>query len=192
MTFNKKILILSSVLLSIAVLEGAYLITLVTSPANASPIYQNAIQEKSYWDVPIVVPTNTPEGSKDQIQAIVSYFTASVNETDDEPCITADGTNICNIEENIIAANWLPFNTKVKIDGKIYRVADRMNQRYQKPYVDILVKTKFEARRLGRQKKMLEVVTEEPKVVEEVKFGMVEFERMFQPVFPSNTLKQKP
>lgn len=88
-------------------------------------------------------------------QVIVSYYTASLDETDDTPCITADGTNICGNEEKIVACNWLPFDTIVEIDGVDYRVADRMNRRYQKPYMDVLVNTKEEAFEKGRQNKVI-------------------------------------
>lgn len=92
------------------------------------------------------------------LSATISYYTASKDETDSTPCITADGTNICPAREGIIAANWLPVGTKVKIDGKVYRVADRMNQRYQWPYMDVLVESKALAKKNGRQNKKVEIL----------------------------------
>ena len=76
---------------------------------------------------------------------LVSCYTASPDETDDEPFITADGTDLRKIKDNVVAINWLPLGTKVEIAGKKYVVRDRMNKRYGKHHVDILVKTKAEA-----------------------------------------------
>lgn len=92
------------------------------------------------------------------LSATISYYTASKDETDSTPCITADGTNICPAREGIIATNWLPVGTKIKVDGKVYRVADRMNQRYQWPYMDILVESKAIAKKNGRQNKEVEIL----------------------------------
>lgn len=86
-----------------------------------------------------------------RVTAEVSSFTASQDETDNTPCITADGTNICGANENIVANNCLKFGTKVEIDGIVYRVADRMNARYGCNHYDILKNNKTEAINFGRQ-----------------------------------------
>lgn len=67
-------------------------------------------------------------------------------------------TNICESDEKIVACNWLQFDTIVEIDGEKYRVADRMNRRYQKPYMDVLVETKEEAFEKGRQTKLIYLI----------------------------------
>jgi 3D (Asp-Asp-Asp) domain-containing protein len=67
-------------------------------------------------------------------------------------------TNICESDEKIVACNWLPIDTMIEIDGEVYRVADRMNRRYQKPYMDILVDTKEEALEKGRQTKLIYLI----------------------------------
>ena len=103
--------------------------------------------EQTAWAEALSAPAPTWKDSS----VIVSYYTASPDETDDSPCYTADMTFICPAKENIVAANWLPINTKVEIGGKIYRVADRMNRRYGEGYMDILVESKHVAMELGRQ-----------------------------------------
>lgn len=90
----------------------------------------------------------------EQTEVILSYYTASSDETDNNPFITADGTDLRQ-DKKVVACNWLPFNTLVEIDGEVYRVADRMNRRYQKPYMDVPVETKAEAFRRGRQTKQV-------------------------------------
>lgn len=67
-------------------------------------------------------------------------------------------TNICESDEKVVACNWLPIDTMIEIDGEVYRVADRMNRRYQKPYIDILVDTKEEAFEKGRQTKLIYLI----------------------------------
>lgn len=90
-----------------------------------------------------------------EYNVIVTCYTASVDETDDTPFITADGTDLRKTKENIIAANWLPFGTKVLINGKEYIVRDRMNKRFKEYHVDILVGSKEEAYKCNRYQKML-------------------------------------
>ncbi len=67
---------------------------------------------------------------------IVRYITATaysstVDQCDDTPFITANGNHV---RDGIIAANFLPFGTKVKIPelygDKIFSVEDRMNSKY--------------------------------------------------------------
>ena len=62
-------------------------------------------------------------------------YSSTVDQCDSTPCIAADGFNVCeNNAENVIAANFLPFGTKVKIPAyfgdRIFVVHDRMNARY--------------------------------------------------------------
>ena len=89
------------------------------------------------------------------VNAKVSAYTASVDETDDSPCYTASMTYICSEHKNIVANNCLEFGTKVIIDGTVYEVEDRMNSRYTKCgkndvwYFDILLKRKSDAMNWG-------------------------------------------
>ena len=61
----------------------------------------------------------------------ISAYSSTVDQTDDSPFITARGTYV---RDGIIAANFLPFGTKIKIPelfgDKIFVVEDRMNSRY--------------------------------------------------------------
>lgn len=57
-------------------------------------------------------------------------------QTDDTPCIGAQGTDICKIYEageNVCAANFVPLGTKMEVEGLgTCIVRDRMNARYTK------------------------------------------------------------
>lgn len=74
--------------------------------------------------------------------AIVTAYTSHVEQTDDTPCLAADGSNICfryEQGEHICASNDYPFGTRLRIEGYgICTVADRMNSRYTGTYrIDI-------------------------------------------------------
>lgn len=146
-TSNYKIL----KLFLIALLTFGFIILISLIKLNYNQITYNTEKAKVYDELLV-------EFQERKVGVIVSYYTANPDETDSEPCITADGTNICGTDEKIIACNWLPFDTFVRIDGEIYRVADRMNRRYGEPYIDILVGSKEEAFKLGRQNKVIYIL----------------------------------
>ena len=96
-----------------------------------------------------------------KMTVIATAYTPRPEETDSTPWLTAAGTKT---REGVIAANWLPFGTKVKIDGKIYTVEDRMNSRYTAAFpahIDIVFLSLDKARKFGRQKMEIEIITDE-------------------------------
>src|SRR3989344_3213041 len=68
--------------------------------------------------------------TEEMILAATAY-SSTPDQTDDTPFITAKGTTV---RDGIIAANFLPFGTRIKIPDiygdKIFVVEDRMNRRY--------------------------------------------------------------
>lgn len=97
-----------------------------------------------------------------EIYITATAYTSSVAETDSTPCITADGYNVCQAgEENIIATNFLPFGTKVKMPDlygdREFIVHDRMNRRYSNR-VDIWMKDHGDAIQFGKQQVKIVVV----------------------------------
>lgn len=76
-------------------------------------------------------------------------YTSSVEECDSDPFTTADGSTT---HDGIIAANFLPFGTKVRIPAlfgdKIFEVHDRMNARYWYR-VDVWMEKKSDMRQYG-------------------------------------------
>ncbi|MBL7058402.1 3D domain-containing protein [Patescibacteria group bacterium] len=85
-------------------------------------------------------------------------------QTDDTPCIAANGFDVCQHGiEDTVAANFLPFGTKIRIPEKfgdrIFIVRDRMNRRYPNS-VDIWMIYKEDARAFGRRSLRMEVVEE--------------------------------
>ena len=86
---------------------------------------------------------------------ITSAYNPVPEQTDDTPFITASGEMV---KEGIIAVNWLPFGSLLRINGEIYEVKDRMNSKYGYPYVDIFMWEVDEAIEFGRQKLKVELV----------------------------------
>lgn len=92
-----------------------------------------------------------------RVLAIVTAFTARVEETDNEPCIAASGKDVCKYPEQVIACPpVLEFGQIVSINGQEFICHDRMNIRFRQPgdwYFDILKTNLSEARKFGRQVK---------------------------------------
>jgi len=66
---------------------------------------------------------------------VITAYNSEAGQTDNSPCITANGFNVCeNGVEDTIAANFLPFGSKVKIPAlfgdRVFVVRDRMNKRF--------------------------------------------------------------
>lgn len=106
----------------------------------------------------LIIPKETP---KKVVYVTVTAYSSTPDQTDNTPCITANGYNLCSAnEENVVAANFLPFGTKVKMpehfgDQEFY-VQDRMNKRFSNR-VDVWMKTREAAREFGIRKLKVEV-----------------------------------
>jgi len=86
-------------------------------------------------------------------------YNSMESQCDSTPWITASGTRC---REGVIASNFLPFGTKVMIDGfpnQIFIVEDRMNRRY-KYRIDIWMRQYNDAIRFGRRKIKYHVIEE--------------------------------
>ena len=71
-------------------------------------------------------------------------------ETDDTPCISASGMNICQTSKKVCASNEFPFGTLLLIDGEIWEVQDRMSRKYN-DRVDLFFMTKEELQKWGKR-----------------------------------------
>ena len=83
----------------------------------------------------------------------VTAYTSRVEETDLDPFTMANGESV---HDGAVATNFLPFGTKLKIEGfdKIFTVEDRMAKRFS-DRIDIWFSDLKKAQEFG--KKMLEV-----------------------------------
>jgi 3D (Asp-Asp-Asp) domain-containing protein len=83
------------------------------------------------------------------VKVPMTAYSSTPDQTDDTPFITASGTHV---RDGIVAANFLPIGTQVKIPemygDKIFVVEDRMNARYHYK-MDIWMETRQEAMNFG-------------------------------------------
>lgn len=90
----------------------------------------------------------------------ITAYSSTPDQTDDTPFITASGTRT---RDGVIAANFLPIGTKVRIPTvygeKVFVVEDRMNSRYWKR-MDIWMATRSEALRFGLRTLPVEIIKE--------------------------------
>lgn len=94
-----------------------------------------------------------------RMQAVITAYTSTPDQTDDTPFIAATGKHVY---DGMIAANGLPFGTIIKIPGlygeKEFMVDDRMNSRYSLGRMDVwLDTTRAEARKFGVKRMEVEI-----------------------------------
>jgi len=93
---------------------------------------------------------------------LITAYNSEAGQTDNSPCITANGFNVCeNGVEDTIAANFLPFGSKVKIPGlfgdRVFVVRDRMNKRFSNR-VDVWMLERPDAIKFGVRMAKIEVL----------------------------------
>lgn len=120
---------------------------------NASAVFgSNAVTGKAG----LVVPKTARVKRTYTVE--ISGYSSTPDQTDDSPFITARGTYV---RDGIVAANFLPFGTAVKIPSlygdKIFIVEDRMNKRYWYN-VDVWFPNRQSALNLGRRMVTIEVL----------------------------------
>lgn len=92
----------------------------------------------------------------------ITAYNSLKGQTDNSPCITANGFDVCkhNIEDTV-ALNFLKFGTKIRIPeifgDRIFTVRDRMHKRYSNR-VDIWMINKEDALKLGKRLAKIEVL----------------------------------
>ncbi|KKQ57243.1 MAG: hypothetical protein US74_C0006G0026 [Parcubacteria group bacterium GW2011_GWA2_38_13] len=92
----------------------------------------------------------------------ITAYSSTVDQCDSTPCITANGYNLCeNNKENVIATNFLPFGTKIRIPkqfgDRVFTVQDRMNARYYYR-ADVWMQTREKATTFGIKYTEIEVL----------------------------------
>ncbi len=89
---------------------------------------------------------------------IVTAYSSTPWETDDTPHITASGTYV---RDGIVAANFLPFGTKIRIPqifgDKIFVVEDRLSPQ-KKYHIDVWFPSYEEALRFGAHLTYIEIL----------------------------------
>ncbi len=100
------------------------------------------------------------------IWVTVTAYNSVPGQTDDTPCITANGHDLCKqyAEQgfgNTIAGNGMKFGTHVRLPevfgDKEFVVRDRMNARYEYGRIDVWLPTIEEARAFGVKRVQMEI-----------------------------------
>lgn len=85
-------------------------------------------------------------------------YSSTPDQTDDSPFTMANGKRV---HDGAVAANFLPFGTKVRFPelygDKVFTVEDRMHRRFS-DRVDIWMETRSEAIRFGIQDVTMEIL----------------------------------
>jgi len=131
----------------------ALIILSFCSTANAGQLKLSLLIIKNQ---PYIVKSET-------IRVVTAYNAGDPNQTDDSPCISANGENLCKAlarGQKRCAANFVPLGSHLYVDKiGVCLVTDRTNSRYRNR-VDIAMK-KHEYRKaiqFGRQKLHVKII----------------------------------
>jgi 3D (Asp-Asp-Asp) domain-containing protein len=107
------------------------------------------------------LPTAQDADPRDTFTIPITAYTSDPAQTDDTPCITASGLDVCEHGvENVVAANFLPIGTRVRIPelygDRVFYVEDRMNERYYYK-MDIWMEELSDAKSFGVKSATVEV-----------------------------------
>ncbi len=104
------------------------------------------------------IPQEVGRPERKLVRAVITAYSSREEETDETPFITAAGTKV---RPGIVAANWLPLGTKIRIPAlfgnQVFTVEDRMHARMN-GRVDVWFSTTDEALRFGTQVARVEIL----------------------------------
>ncbi len=134
----------------------------VPAPDNIQSVPAAAIQVQDQTAAVNHLPQSAPKNPIKTSIHLLTAYNSDVGQTDDSPCITATGFNVCeHVIEDTVAANFLPFGAKIRIPSlfgdKIFTVRDRMNVRYS-DRVDIWMKNRADALKFGVRLAKIEII----------------------------------
>lgn len=109
--------------------------------------------------LPIAESSNPKPQTVQRIRVVITGYSSTPWETDGNPYITAAGTRV---REGIIANNYFPFGTKVKIPelfgDKVFVVEDRMSWKKGNYHIDIWFPSYWEAKNFGAKITYIEIL----------------------------------
>jgi len=106
-----------------------------------------------------VTKVQLANSTSDKILVVeATAYSSTIDQTDDTPFIAANGTYV---HDGVVAANFLPFGTLIKIPeiygDKIFIVEDRMHRRFQKR-IDIWFPDRQSALKFGYQELKIQIL----------------------------------
>jgi 3D (Asp-Asp-Asp) domain-containing protein len=105
------------------------------------------------------VPTPSLVTIKKTLFVTATAYSSTPDQTDATPFITSNGLRVY---DGLIAANWLPYNTKIRIPDmfgdKIFTVNDRMNPRYDTGRLDVWMPSRVDAKQFGIRHIRIQIV----------------------------------
>ena len=135
--------------------------TEITSEGNKS-LYPTILNDISLVAANMPATTGIRTGKYNVVRTIyvqASAYNSEVGQTDSSPFTTASMTHV---HHGTLAANFLPFGTKVLIPDyygdTIFIIEDRMNKRYGYGYMDIWMADKGEAMQFGRRNIKIQIL----------------------------------
>ncbi len=171
--FSQKFNVARNKALAVAIIFGLISANLLgvnpvqTSPLLYLPIFSQFLGATDLISAQIsqaageelLLPASGERAPDKKANAVITAYTSTVDQCDEDPFIAAGGKRVY---DGMIAANWLPLGTKVKIPSlygdKIFTVDDRMNARYGYGRMDIWLDTsKAEAKKFGVKRVEVEV-----------------------------------
>lgn len=109
-----------------------------------------------HQDQPFIVKSET-------VRIVTAYNAGDPRQTDDTPCISANGENICKAlakGKKRCAANFVPLGSRLHVDKiGVCLVTDRTNKRYLNRVDIAMHKDDYQkARRFGRQRLHVKII----------------------------------
>jgi 3D (Asp-Asp-Asp) domain-containing protein len=115
-------------------------------------VFDNAKLNESHLQ-----PADIKDNARYSTVRVVTAYSSTPDQTDSTPFTTANGMTV---NENLVAANWLKFGTRVRIPAlfgdKVFVVADRMNTRFN-DRLDVWMPSRQEAMNIGLRRVAVEV-----------------------------------
>lgn len=92
---------------------------------------QASVVDTAEYATPLGFPTAADKQPRYTMRVLVTAYSSTPDQTDSTPFTTANGTTV---HPGVVAANWLPFGTHLRLpkhfDNQVFVVADRMNKRF--------------------------------------------------------------
>jgi len=128
------------------------------SPEGAPP--EVSILQENTFSSSAPIPSYENAGVEKRIKVIVTAYSSSKSETDNDPFITASGERVRN---GIVANNLLPFGSKIRLPeifgDKVFEVQDRMHYKKGYYHIDVWFPSRKSALAFGSRIATMEVLS---------------------------------